>query len=566
LSNLLSGGIFGASPAEVEMRNIGPAHLALLAAAMAAAAFLGSPAPALGASFTVNAAHDAVDASPGDGVCAGAGGACTLRAAVMETNALARADEISLEPGTYVLSIPGLDEDSSASGDLDVTDELVIAAPVIVDGAPEPTAIIDGAALDRVFDAQSGAKLTLFGTIVQGGAAKDSLGLGGGVRNAGELTVQESVVRANSATVSGGGVANLGTGTFSRITIRGNNATANGGGIYNAPSGNATIGLSTVSANSAGAFGGGVANDGFVDIGQSGSGVLTIKQTIISANSGLSGGGINNAGTITVSATTISGNSGVGIGNAGNDTIPGVRGMADIVDSTISGNSGDGIGGGATVTNVTVALNSGHGLSGGFARDMGGKNTLVAYNSAGDCEPNFTIRGGNNLDSDGTCGLSDAGDVSRGYAGLGLLADNGGPTQTHEIHRLFCYDNSDTCDAASDAIDAGDPAACAATDQRDEARPFDGDGDGVAVCDIGSYEQQQGPRPCQVGCSNVVEETPTPAPTSAAVPTAMPVQPLAVPQTGGRPGTDGGSPLAAVAALPLLAGAAALSWRMLRRR
>src|SRR5437773_2752602 len=51
------------------MRNIGPARLALLAAAMAVAALLGSPAPALGASFTVNATNDAVDASPGDGKC-----------------------------------------------------------------------------------------------------------------------------------------------------------------------------------------------------------------------------------------------------------------------------------------------------------------------------------------------------------------------------------------------------------------------------------------------------------------------------------------------------------------
>ena len=76
--------------------------------------------PAQGASFTVDATHDAVDAAPGDGVCADAGGACTLRAAVMETNALPGADEISLPGGTYVLSIPGADEDAAATGDLDI--------------------------------------------------------------------------------------------------------------------------------------------------------------------------------------------------------------------------------------------------------------------------------------------------------------------------------------------------------------------------------------------------------------------------------------------------------------
>ena len=82
--------------------------------------------PAQGASFTVDATHDAVDAAPGDGVCADAGGACTLRAAVMETNALPGADEISLPGGTYVLSIPGADEDAAATGDLDIVDDLMI--------------------------------------------------------------------------------------------------------------------------------------------------------------------------------------------------------------------------------------------------------------------------------------------------------------------------------------------------------------------------------------------------------------------------------------------------------
>ena len=78
-----------------------------LAGLIALAALVASAAPpAQGASFAVNATHDAVDAAPGDGICADAGGACTLRAAVMETNALAGADEISLPAGTYLLSIP----------------------------------------------------------------------------------------------------------------------------------------------------------------------------------------------------------------------------------------------------------------------------------------------------------------------------------------------------------------------------------------------------------------------------------------------------------------------------
>lgn len=36
--------------------------------------------------FTVNSTLDAVDAHPGDGVCATSGNLCTLRAAIMEAN------------------------------------------------------------------------------------------------------------------------------------------------------------------------------------------------------------------------------------------------------------------------------------------------------------------------------------------------------------------------------------------------------------------------------------------------------------------------------------------------
>jgi len=59
---------------------------------------------------------------------------------------------------------------------------------------------------------------------------------------------------------------------------------------------------------------------------------------------------------------------------------------------------------------------------------------------------------------------------------LDPLADNIGFTQTHALR----YE--------SPAIDTANPAYCPTYDQRYYARPIDGDGDGIAVCDMGAYE------------------------------------------------------------------------------
>ncbi|MCB9461180.1 MAG: CSLREA domain-containing protein [Anaerolineaceae bacterium] len=95
--------------------------------------------------ITVNSTLDTVDANPGDGICADAIGNCTLRAAIMESNAFPLTQTIHVPAGTYLLTILGTDEDAAATGDLDITDEVL----VIGDGQGE--SIIDGNDLDRVF-------------------------------------------------------------------------------------------------------------------------------------------------------------------------------------------------------------------------------------------------------------------------------------------------------------------------------------------------------------------------------------------------------------------------------
>src|SRR5262249_12990409 len=98
--------------------------------------------PSWASEFVVNSTADAVDAKPGDGVCATSSGVCTLRAAIQEANAHSGKDSITLPAGTYTLSIAGPAEDAAATGDLDITDDLIL------NGAGAETTIVDGAQLD----------------------------------------------------------------------------------------------------------------------------------------------------------------------------------------------------------------------------------------------------------------------------------------------------------------------------------------------------------------------------------------------------------------------------------
>jgi hypothetical protein len=62
--------------------------------------------------------------------------------------------------------------------------------------------------------------------------------------------------------------------------------------------------------------------------------------------------------------------------------------------------------------------------------------------------------------------------------GLGPLANNGGPTQTHAVLK------------GSPAIDRGAVNGCPKTDQRGKRRPQNGDGKGTSRCDVGAYEKK----------------------------------------------------------------------------
>ncbi|HJZ47164.1 MAG TPA: CSLREA domain-containing protein [Roseiflexaceae bacterium] len=86
----------------------------------------------LGATFTVDSAADADDAQPGDGVCATAGGACTLRAAITEANLAGGANTIAFAiPGGGVQTI------ALAAPLPTLSDE---SGPTTIDGYSQPGA------------------------------------------------------------------------------------------------------------------------------------------------------------------------------------------------------------------------------------------------------------------------------------------------------------------------------------------------------------------------------------------------------------------------------------------
>src|SRR5437773_11161979 len=159
--------------------------------------------PGHAVTFVVNTTADTADAVPGDGICADSGGACSLRAAVQEANALAGPDTtIQLGAATYVLS-GAAGDDLAVSGDLDITGDLTLT------GAGTASTIIDGGGVDRVLDIDPsgvGVSVTIANlTVRSGGSNNAPAQAGGGIRNRGTLSLSNVTLAANSAGINGGG-------------------------------------------------------------------------------------------------------------------------------------------------------------------------------------------------------------------------------------------------------------------------------------------------------------------------------------------------------------------------
>jgi CSLREA domain-containing protein len=399
-------------------------------------------------SVTVDSSGDSVDLAPGDRVCADASSACSLRAAVMETNAFPTDDTIVIgEAIDPQLSIEGRNEDQSRSGDLDIADDLTI------EGAG---ATVDANAIDRVIDVKGGVGVVINDTTIAGGHALLACGAfngGGGLRNdTGAVTFNRSTITDNRSSGSnwtqGGALLNrTGEMRVYESSIVGNAVEA----APCAASGGTALGL-----------GGGVYNAGALEIRRS-----TVYRnrvtTLDGTKTGAGGGLFNDRGTASVIASTIA------------------RNGADSKGSGVMSIRFEGVG---TMTLRGTLLASNHLMSGGA-----GDNS--ACGDARALHPlyvNGITSEGYNLATNGGCPFAPPLDIDSAFE-AGELADNGGPTPTIVLAPGL---------PAVDVIPAGEPGLCdgvLATDQRGAPRPFDGDGDGDARCDIGATESTVEPAP-----------------------------------------------------------------------
>ena len=215
---------------------------------------------------------------------------------------------------------------------------LTLDRNVTIDGGTH-TVVVSGNGVVRVFAVNAGVTATLQHLTVNKGHASGVFG--GGISNAGNLTVSDCIVSDGYAG-SGAGIYNQSGATLAvrDSSLSNNGAThvccdvVGGAAILNA--GTATVTNSIVSASTGR---GGIANFGN----------LTVTGSTFSGNSTAP---ILNSATATVTNSTFSGNSASGIDNCGNLTVTG---------STISGNITDFDGGGirnegtATITNCTIS-------------------------------------------------------------------------------------------------------------------------------------------------------------------------------------------------------------------
>ncbi|HXT35745.1 MAG TPA: Ig-like domain repeat protein, partial [Chloroflexota bacterium] len=200
----------------------------------------------------------------------------------------------------------------ACSGTITLTSTLSLTQDVMIDGTGQAVTISGGGAV-QVLSIASGTAVNLNKLTITNGSGNPS---GGGITNAGTLTVTNSTFSGNTAGVSnGGGIDNEGTLTVASSTFTGNSA-FRGGAIYSS-SGPLTVTNSTFTGNSVGVGGTG----GALDMN---AGSATLTNVTMAGNTAAGGGGIYNNAVVAVTNSIVAQNTGgdcggIAVSNGGGD-------------------------------------------------------------------------------------------------------------------------------------------------------------------------------------------------------------------------------------------------------
>jgi CSLREA domain-containing protein len=259
---------------------VSPASRLFLAVSLLAALTLVPSASAAAATFTVDSTADTIDINLGDGLCRDSTGSCTLRAAIMEANALSGVDRIDVPAGNFFLTIGIGSEGTSAFdgsvGDLDLTLNggsgsqntqvfgagpgltfIGLSTPDLAEGiGPDP-------ATHRVFHLADGVEADIQNVTILNGSDE----LGGGVFVSTDATLR-----------------------LAWVHIFQNRARSGGGGLYGAVDSNVTVLRSLISRNTEWSDSAGGAGALFA------GGFAQVVNSTVSDNFGRDGAGIGGGG------------------------------------------------------------------------------------------------------------------------------------------------------------------------------------------------------------------------------------------------------------------------------
>lgn len=364
---------------------------------------------------------------------------------------------------------------------------LEVGKRLTLQGAGSGITIIDGQSAARIMRVDYNS--TLSDLTLRNGAVVTVTGNpyldGGGallVGNAVTVTLRNSMLVSNSVNGLGGAILTLGKLILEDTQILSNTAVG-GGGVH-------IIGTADWMSATRTTFGGNVStgsNGGAIETYRP----ITLTDTVIRDNrAGTIGGGMYIFGSASLNRVTLYGNR-----SEAAAAVFLAMGAMTLTNVTLSENTaGNNYGGiwigddNATtyIRNSTISHNRRTNLAGtGFNGIIGGKvrvaNSIIAHNDGRNCAdtPAPVVSEGHNLSNDFSCNFTQPGDITGTNAQLGPLANNGGATPTRALL------------GGSPALDNGDNASCESVDQRQIARPYDGDGNGTATCDIGAFEARQ---------------------------------------------------------------------------